>query len=157
MRRAARLDEEETMPDQIQFSVIGTPAPQGSKRHVGRGIMVESSQKVKPWRLAVVTAAREAMAGMDAPVFDEAVSVNLAFTLPKPASAPKRRTTWPSRKPDIDKLTRSTLDALTDAGMLADDARVVRLYATKDYPGEGQCPLDVPGVVVRVWRLGGGL
>ena len=28
-------------------------APQGSKRHVGRGIMIESSKRVKPWRDAV--------------------------------------------------------------------------------------------------------
>lgn len=145
------------MTDWFKFTVIGTPAPQGSKKHVGRGIMVESSKHLKPWREAVVYAAREAMSGMDAPLFDEPVSVILSFTLPKPASAPKRRQTWPSRKPDIDKLARSTLDALTTAGVLADDARVVRLYAMKDFPNEGQYPLDVPGVVVMVRRLGGGL
>jgi Holliday junction resolvase RusA-like endonuclease len=29
------------------------PAPQGSKRHVGKGVMVESCKNVKPWRLLV--------------------------------------------------------------------------------------------------------
>ena len=32
------------------FTVLGTPAPQGSKRHVGKGVMVESSRGCKPWR-----------------------------------------------------------------------------------------------------------
>lgn len=35
----------------IGFHVIGLPAPQGSKKHVGHGVMVESSKKVKPWML----------------------------------------------------------------------------------------------------------
>ena len=36
------------------FHVLGlSPAPQGSKRHVGGGRMIESSAKVKPWREAV--------------------------------------------------------------------------------------------------------
>ena len=33
--------------------VYGVPAPQGSKRHVGHGILVESSKKLRPWRDAV--------------------------------------------------------------------------------------------------------
>ena len=36
-----------------KFTVHGLPAPQGSKRHVGKGVMVESSKYVKPWREAV--------------------------------------------------------------------------------------------------------
>ena len=44
--------------------VRGDPAPQGSKKFVGmaggRGLMVESSKRVKPWRQDVVAAAREA-------------------------------------------------------------------------------------------------
>ena len=30
----------------IEIKVIGLPAPQGSKRHVGHGVMIESSKKV---------------------------------------------------------------------------------------------------------------
>ena len=36
----------------IEIKVIGLPAPQGSKRHVGHGVMIESSNNVKPWREA---------------------------------------------------------------------------------------------------------
>ena len=41
----------------IEFRVFGLPGPQGSKTFKGykngRGIMVESSLKVKPWRQAI--------------------------------------------------------------------------------------------------------
>ena len=45
----------------ITFEVYGQPAPQGSKRHVGGGRMIESSKAVAPWREAVKWAAIEAM------------------------------------------------------------------------------------------------
>ena len=44
----------------IEFFVEGIPASQGSKRHVGRGILIESSKRVKPWRSDVRIAAQEA-------------------------------------------------------------------------------------------------
>src|SRR3546814_14230461 len=40
----------------VTLTVHGSPAPQCSKRHVGRGRMIESSQKVKPWRQDVQAA-----------------------------------------------------------------------------------------------------
>jgi Holliday junction resolvase RusA-like endonuclease len=42
----------------------------------------------------------------------------MVFTLKKPRSAPKRRPSWPDRRPDIDKLLRSTFDALVSAGAI---------------------------------------
>ena len=42
---------------------IRLPAPQGSKKHVGRGILVESSTKVKPWRQDIVTQSWEQYKG----------------------------------------------------------------------------------------------
>jgi hypothetical protein len=44
---------------QVCFTVYELPAPQGSKRHVGNGRMIESSTKVKPWRQAVIAAAKD--------------------------------------------------------------------------------------------------
>ena len=40
-------------PRSNRVFIPGVPAPQGSKRHVGGGRLVESSKKVKPWRRAV--------------------------------------------------------------------------------------------------------
>lgn len=141
----------------IRIEVIGHPAPQGSKKFVGvakggRGIMVESSAKVKPWRQDVKAAALAAMAGR-APLDGPLVAV-MTFTLPKPASAPKTRRTYPCRKPDASKLARSTEDALTEAGVWTDDARIVELVACKRYPGEGRNALRVPGAVVEIFDIG---
>ena len=37
----------------VTIKVSGEPAPQGSKRHVGGGRMIEASKKLPPWREAV--------------------------------------------------------------------------------------------------------
>jgi Holliday junction resolvase RusA-like endonuclease len=143
----------------LQIAVLGTPAPQGSKRHVGHGVMVESSKKLRPWRDAVRFAAAYACDGR--PPIDEPVRVSMVFTFQRPAShfgtgrnagqirdqAPRA----PQGMPDLSKLVRSTEDALTDAGVWRDDARVVSLDAAKVYAGEHPDALTVPGAVIRVW------
>ena len=120
----------------IAFYVHGEPAPQGSKRfvgiHKGKGRMIESSKKVKPWREAVYWAAIEAKSKtpMVMPM-DGPLAVVMVFALPKPKST---RRGHPDRKPDLSKLVRSTEDALVDAGLIADDARIVTCLAVKIYP-----------------------
>jgi len=139
----------------ITIIVYGIPGPQGSKRfvgvHAGRGVMIESSKKVKPWRQDVVAAARKAMSGRE--TIDGSLIVRMVFTLPKPASAPKKRTTWPNKKPDVSKLARSTEDALVTARAISDDARIVE-YArlAKVYPGEDAESLISPGVLIEITR-----
>lgn len=136
--------------------VHGDPAPQGSKKFVGmaggRGLMIESSKRVKPWRQDVVAAAREAMQGFT--TFDGALVVKMVFTLPKPVSAPKRRRTWPNKKPDVSKLARSTEDALVTAGAIKDDARIVEYSRlAKVFAGEDQDALSSPGVLIEIHPL----
>jgi Holliday junction resolvase RusA-like endonuclease len=114
----------------IVIDVFGEPAPQGSKRHVGRGIMVESSAKVKPWREAVTFAAAQAAAKGFRQVGP--VGVTIMFYVRRPPSAPKSRR-YPDRKPDLDKLIRSTLDALVIGGVIEDDARIIAIRAGKVY------------------------
>lgn len=123
------------------LDVYGVPGPQGSKRHVGRGRMVESSQKVKPWRAAVVEACE---ADLDGPVRGPVV-VTITFYFARPRShygtgrnAARLRPTAPPfptsrRHGDVDKLERATLDALVWAGAIDDDAMVVDLHAQKRY------------------------
>lgn len=122
--------------------VPGDPAPQGSKRHVGRGILVESSKRVQPWRADV----RQAL--LDLGTLNGPVRVELTFHFARPAShygtgrnanvlkpsAPKRPTS--RRHGDIDKLARATLDAIVSAGTIADDDLVVDLWASKRYVDE---------------------
>lgn len=135
----------------LRIEVLGTPAPQGSKRHVGGGRMVESSKLVGPWREAVKAAVAAAYPGLE-PITGPVV-IDLIFRLRRPkshyrtgrnahlvrASAPRH----PAVKPDLDKLVRSTLDGLVDAGVIADDALVTVLAATKTYA-------DLPGARITV-------
>lgn len=133
----------------VSFFVPGIPIAQGSKRHVGRGIMVESSKHLKPWRLDVTALAREAHTG---PPLEDA-TVDLIFVFPRPKAhyrtgrnahllrpqAPER----PIVKPDLDKLCRSVLDSLTAAQAIRDDSTVTGLTARKRYG-------DLPGVHVHL-------
>lgn len=128
------------------ITVHGSPAPQGSKRHIGKGVMVEMSKKVKPWREAV----KHAVLCSDGFPVAGPVRIQIVFTLPKPSGAPKKVQTYPSKKPDIDKLLRSTLDGLVDCGAIDDDARVVEVTATKCFPMEGLSQLGHPGAQITV-------
>ena len=122
-----------------RFAVLGLPAPQGSKRHVGGGRMVESSERVKPWRRQVAAAYRDHDFG---DVLDGPVSVTVDFYLPRPKShygtgrnagalkpsAPAEHLTMP----DLDKLTRAVGDALTRLAW-RDDSQIVAWHAYKHY------------------------
>jgi len=149
----------------ITITVYGQAAPQGSKRHVGRGVMIESSKKVKPWRQDVKAAALTVIetlpgwAPLDGPL---SVSMTFAFARPKghfgtgrnadrlKPSAPPR----PAGVPDLSKLVRSTEDALTGS-VWADDARVVEYRRLgKHYVTSSALDvLSMPGCVIRVWQL----
>lgn len=122
----------------ITFLARGLPAPQGSKAFKGfrggRAIMAESSQKVAPWRQDVVAAAVEAIERIPGwqPITGE-VELLIEFYLPRPKGHPKRRRTVPGVTPDLDKLIRSTCDALGTAGVWRDDAQVTDVAARKRY------------------------
>ncbi|KAB8196227.1 RusA family crossover junction endodeoxyribonuclease [Nonomuraea phyllanthi] len=134
------------------ITVFGTPAPQGSKRHVGKGVLVESSTRLRPWREAVKQAALD----VREQTLQGPLSVEIAFTFNKPKSAPKTKVTYPVTRSsgDLDKLCRAVLDALTDAGIMRDDSQVIELIAAKGYAGEDG-ELDIPGAVIEVRELNG--
>lgn len=64
----------------------------------------------------------------DAPVF-----VSLDFYLDRPQYLKPDQHKPYTKTPDLDKLCRAVLDALTIAGVLHDDAQVDALRATKSY------------------------
>ena len=136
----------------IEFIAYGTPGPQGSKKFVGlsksgKGLMIESSRKVKPWRENVVLAAQKAIRGRQ--MFTCPVIVRMVFTVERPKIAKNRH--FPSVKPDVSKLVRSTEDALTSAGVWKDDALAVEYSrVAKFYPNTDPESLDYPGVRIRI-------
>jgi Holliday junction resolvase RusA-like endonuclease len=152
------------------ITVYGQPAPQGSKRAfavrgkggvpTGRVAVIESSHdRVKSWRQAVIDAAVSVRP--DVPLHGP-LAVEMTFLMPRPKghygtgrnagrlrdSAAER----PSGKPDLSKLLRATEDALTDAGMWADDAQVVE-YARLAKTYADHRP---PGAVITIRTLESG-
>lgn len=154
----------------VRFIVPGAPVPQGSKRVV-RGRLIDVNKGLKPYRAEVAAAAAEAIGlpthspeALAAAMADhhptrQAVAVAMRFGLVRPRghygtgrnaerlkpSAPA----WPATKPDVDKLERAVLDALTGV-LWADDAQVVVLSADKVYSAQ---PLTFV-TVTRAPRLG---
>ena len=138
-----------------QIVAYGTPAPQGSKRHVGKGVMIESSKKVKPWREDVKQAGLAARED-GAPCLDGPIAVRMIFTLHRPKSAPKGRR-WPDGMPDLSKLCRAVEDAIGTAGLWRDDARVVDYYRlAKVWAGYDEEALPMPGVIVLAREVADG-
>lgn len=141
--------------------VHGDPAPQGSKKFVGvtksgKGLLVESSKNVKPWRERISWAALEVLGKTGSFLgteftqpFKGPVSCRIIFTMKKPKTCKKSRK-YPDGSPDVDKLARAVFDSLTQAGVWEDDGRVVRLEALKVFPDSHEHALNVPGAVIFV-------
>lgn len=125
------------------ITVRGTPAPQGSKRHVGGGRMIEMSKAVGPWREAVRAETQRVMEYVA--IVDGPVHIRIFFRLPRPKSLPKR-VTWPAKRPDLDKLVRAVLDGLTNGGAWHDDGQAVMLSAIKQYATSE----DPPGCTIKI-------
>lgn len=116
----------------------------------GKGILIESSKLVTPWREAVIWASRQAMQHqLSSFPLSGATAVAITFTLRRPSSAPKRKL-YPTTRPDLDKLARSTLDALVQAGVLKDDSIVTSMILHKVYPTQSPESLDVPGAKICI-------
>jgi crossover junction endodeoxyribonuclease RusA len=121
----------------IRFTVLGRPRPQGSKRHVGNGIMVESSKALKPWRQDVAGMALALGVEMFAAHVPLELTLNFYFSRPKSA---KRR--GMTTKPDIDKTARAILDAIKGI-LITDDSQVVELHARKHYGGPERVEISI--------------
>ncbi len=148
------------MTETIIINAVGTPQPQGSKRGFvrgGRAVVVDDNKPaLRTWRGDVIDAAL----GVGQTMLAGPVEITITFALRRPnghygtgrnagtvrGSAPSH----PAVKPDLDKLTRSTLDALREAGIYRDDAQVVTITAAKRY-ADGR----PPGAHITIRTIGG--
>ena len=143
----------ELTPTRVTFEVVGLPAPQGSKSAYvrgGRAVVVDGSSKSgrerhARWRADVTDAARRARSLIAEGSFAGAVEVDVTFWFAPLRSDPYR--TRHTTAPDIDKLVRSVLDSLTNAGLIRDDSLVFSLSARKLY---AHGPDGFVGASVRV-------
>lgn len=125
----------------ISFVVSGVPAPKGSMRAFksrnGKVVVTHDNPATAPWAQRVAWAARAEMRGR-AP-FTGPVSLRLHFYLPKPKAAVKEGRDMPCVKPDVDKLQRNVLDALSGI-LYSDDGQVTSVHASKEYATPPEWP-----------------
>jgi Holliday junction resolvase RusA-like endonuclease len=99
----------------------------------GNPILTSDNSNLKPWRQQVGQCALEArVKAVDCLAWKGIpVNVDVVFYLYRPKSA-KKSDICPTRKPDIDKLGRAVLDALTGI-LFDDDSQVCDMRLTKAY------------------------
>ena len=147
-------DPEQVIRPKLSFIVYSHAAPQGSKRHLGNGILVEASKRVKPFRTDVRGVATEATP----PDWDlelvYLLQVDFHFKRPKSHLTSKGVLTksaplFPTGRQigDTDKLIRSVCDALTGI-VWHDDSQVVDIAAKKRFYSKNQTIITVLPVYV---------
>lgn len=136
----------------FQCQVVGRPAPQGSKTPTKYGGFRESSKYLKPWRDAVVLAAKLAKANEhDFLPFDGPVRLSITFFIERPKKSKWGR--YPAGTPDLSKLLRAVEDALTTANVWVDDALVVKCCVEKLWTGGDTATYPSPGCRIAVEPL----
>lgn len=131
------------------FTVLGDPKVKGSAKGFvvnGRARITNDCEREKPWAQQVHWAAIE---HRPPALWEGPVSVEMVFLLPRPGRCGKTRiAVLADRRPDVDKLVRSVVDALTGVFWI-DDSRVVEIRARKFYADPGQ----PSGCVITVRHL----
>jgi Holliday junction resolvase RusA-like endonuclease len=147
--------------DALRFVVFGHPQGKGSKRvlpirNSAKIVLVDSNRNARPWANRVADSAAEAMArDKRSKLLRNAVSVELLFCFLRPKghygsgrNASKLKPSSPAHMatmPDVDKLCRCALDALTGV-VLVDDSQIVELIASKVYSEPERCEVSVRAV-----------
>ena len=155
----------------LMFTVVGVAVPKGSTRafvpqkwaraavaqgRAPRAIVTSDNPKTKGWQQTIANcAALELLRAENVHCrFPEGpVVLEVAFFLPRPQAlltkANAARRIPHVKKPDLDKLLRSTKDALTGV-VWTDDSQVVKVNAMKHYCAPG----DYPAAIIRVRDVG---
>jgi Holliday junction resolvase RusA-like endonuclease len=127
----------------VLFTVLGTPAPKGSRivgrRRDGSTYTRPAAKGEKAWVEAVAAEART-FDPLEAPY-----TIAVFFRLPRPMRPAHE---WPTRG-DLDKFVRATLDGLTLGGLISDDRHVVQLVAEKAWA-------DAESAGAEIWVAHGG-
>lgn len=146
----------------ITIRVVGVPQPKGStkgfpvRRKNGKmGVAITSSNpQLKPWALLVAWEAAREFGKADIP--KGPVYVTITFSVPRPKSHydSKGNLKWNApifsiTKPDVDKLERGILDALTGI-CWKDDAQVAMLHSWKKYTSFADGQSGRPGAFITV-------
>ncbi|HOO03848.1 MAG TPA: RusA family crossover junction endodeoxyribonuclease [Methanomassiliicoccales archaeon] len=142
--------------DIIEFFVAGEPVPQGSTKayyikKLERVVTTHTNANTENWRMRIATEAQRTNELRSVSYFSDdrrlGYEVAMDFVFTRPKSQPKK---WRmnTKRPDLDKLVRAALDAITGV-LIPDDSQVVRIAAGKSY-GDGD---RGPGLYISVRRV----
>ena len=147
-------------PPLVSFVIPGTPRPQGSLKIITNPTtgqpFAKNSDTTTEHRNRVIVTMRQVW---DRPPLTCPVAVRCLFTFPRPKShfgtgknrdqlRPSAPIRWHGNKVDLDKLARLIGDALTIAGVIADDSQISLLRGEKTWGVTGES-------LVEVWGLDG--
>ena len=130
--------------------VPGIPAPKGSTKafyikKLGRAVVTHDNKRTRPWEQAILAE----LLALHPQIIEGAVVVAMTFWMPRPRghfrggaelggknglrpAAPRSHLV----RPDVDKLARVVLDAMTGV-VYRDDAQVTTIEARKHYATDG--------------------
>lgn len=132
----------------LSFCVFGIAQPKGSARaFMPKGakfpVVTSDNPNLKAWENTIRGELQRVMKQTDggtlAAIFTAPVAVGLRFHLPRPKSRKKAK--YPTTKPDVDKLARAAIDALSGVAF-KDDNQVVAVQARKVY-AEGAAKVEI--------------
>lgn len=130
----------------LDVFVAGVPVPQGSlAQGAGGRLYWSNSKRLRPWRVAMTKIIQAFMPRDLGDGYDDGVRVDLKFYHARPASVTRKHKITAG---DLDKLTRASLDSLTDSKIITDDSRVVELRCSKEYADD-----HPEGVIIQVYKL----
>ena len=109
----------------IEFRADGVPVPQGSMKVINGRVLHSQGSALAVWRSTIGFHAK--LAG--AKPSEGAMEIQMVFIMPKPKTVKRA---YPTVAPDLDKLVRAVLDALTGICYL-DDSQVTDIRASKVY------------------------
>ncbi len=157
----------------VAFSVLDNPEAPGGKAGIpiyrgsrkagtqeftGRVNVIDKNHKaVMAWRESVFGAARPDGVPLLSPGLSEPLIMRLMFSLKRPPSVSLKSRPYPIVRPDVDNLSKGTIDAITKAGIWRDDALLISVMLSKAYCGyfhaDGTPALEIPGCVVQIYRI----
>jgi crossover junction endodeoxyribonuclease RusA len=122
--------------------IHGKPAPQPRVRAYRRGehAGVYTPSTADAWKGQIMLAASLYRGQFTT----GALRLEVEFYLPRPQA--HKHDEYVAVKPDLDNLLKSTMDALSDAGIWHDDAQVAAIVSTKRYESANQAV----GAMIRV-------
>jgi crossover junction endodeoxyribonuclease RusA len=142
----------------INMFVPGVPQAKGNVRMSASGHYYDTNRRLKGWLNAIQAKAIGEMSGRGWPMLTTPVHVNAVFSFPRPLKHhANNRRDRPIRKdapmlhakqPDIDKVIRAVLDAMTGV-VYTDDNLVSKIDAIKLWASDQ----DDAGVHISVFEL----